>query len=249
MAILRKQQERGCRGIDYGGNPTVLDCMIMLKEIWDGDTGKYISSDGIMRCWRKADILPITWNADINNEVGSGSLHGEKFKLVSKEASDELCFLMSNIQLQVSTGNFNSAPKAIEVFQDSFATDSGLSNEDLGSIADVWINVEDDPEIIDAIVDDELNEIENVPMVCDGKDELNDENDEDPESINATSIKNHTHQEAMQALEVLRSYVKSNHLKLETLNAVSKLSFDIQSHYMKKPKTTKSIVAYFENKN
>ena len=50
QALLRAQQPRGCKGIVYGGKPTVLDCMIMLKEIWDGESDKYVTSEGIMRC-------------------------------------------------------------------------------------------------------------------------------------------------------------------------------------------------------
>lgn len=202
-----------------------------------------------MRCWRKADILPVSWNADINNEVGSRSWHGEKFKTVSKEVSDELCLLMSDIKLKVSTGELDSKPGAGEVFNDSFAIDTGLSKQDIQSMADTWINVEDDPEIIDAIVDDELEDIENLAMIGDSEAECNNDLEDSEEPVASASIQKHSHQEAMQALAVIQSYVQSNDMKLETLHAVSKVTYDIQSHYMKKTKTTKSIVSYFGSKN
>ena len=91
----RKKQKRGCRGVNYGGKPHILDCMEMLKTVWDGD--KYVSQESISRCWRKADILPVTWNADINNEVGSASMP-EKDKVVSKELLDEMCSLMGKVE-------------------------------------------------------------------------------------------------------------------------------------------------------
>jgi hypothetical protein len=71
--MAAQQQERqlwGCQGLAYGGKATVLDAMEILNKIWDND-GKYATTDGIMRCWRIADILPISWEADINNQVGS----------------------------------------------------------------------------------------------------------------------------------------------------------------------------------
>jgi len=44
----RKKQKRGCRGVKYGGKPHVLDCMEMLKTVWDGE--KYVSTESISRC-------------------------------------------------------------------------------------------------------------------------------------------------------------------------------------------------------
>ena len=128
-------------------------------------------------------------------EDGSGSRYAEKLKTVSKDMSDELCVLMSNIKLKVGTIDSKLAPKAVEVFDDSFATDPGLSNQDLQSMADTWINVEDNPEIMDAIVDDELNDIEEMAKVCDNEDV--DKSDDDmtdiDESVACISLKNHTH--------------------------------------------------------
>ena len=69
----RKKLRRGCKGIDYGGKPHMFDAMIMLNEIWKND-GKYASKIGVRRCWRKANILPPTWDCSINNDVGGESI-------------------------------------------------------------------------------------------------------------------------------------------------------------------------------
>jgi hypothetical protein len=67
----------------------------LKNEIWNDD-GKYVKEDGLKRCWRKANILPPSWDTDINNEVGSSSMP-DKDKRISKEACcDELCGLMQN---------------------------------------------------------------------------------------------------------------------------------------------------------
>ena len=57
----RKKQKKGCKGLRYGGKATVMDAIKILHGIWSRDD-KYAKVDGIKRCWRKADILPISWN-------------------------------------------------------------------------------------------------------------------------------------------------------------------------------------------
>ena len=74
--------------------------MEMIAKIWDATDGKYVSEESIWRCWRKADILPATWIADINNTAGSTSLTA-KHKMISNELCDELCQLMTNVKIKV----------------------------------------------------------------------------------------------------------------------------------------------------
>jgi hypothetical protein len=80
---LERHPRADCQGLAYGGKATVLDAVEILNEIWNND-GKYATTDGIMCCWRKADILPISWEANINNEVGSHSL-ANRDKTISNE--------------------------------------------------------------------------------------------------------------------------------------------------------------------
>ena len=47
---------------------------MMLQKFWNGYDGKYVSDESPCRFYRKADILPVTFNADINNNVGSAAL-------------------------------------------------------------------------------------------------------------------------------------------------------------------------------
>ena len=46
----------------------MLDATWVLKETWNVD-GKYAREACILRCWRKADILPIVWEVDIDKLV------------------------------------------------------------------------------------------------------------------------------------------------------------------------------------
>ena len=69
-ARLRLGQQPVTKGIKYGGKPHTIDRMKILREVCD-DT---FSHDSIQSCWRKSDIFPVTYNADINNGVGFASL-------------------------------------------------------------------------------------------------------------------------------------------------------------------------------
>ena len=66
----REIHNKGCRGTAYGGEDNILDDTEILDGIWD-TYGKYANTDGIKGCWRKVNILPADWSAEINNEVGS----------------------------------------------------------------------------------------------------------------------------------------------------------------------------------
>lgn len=94
-----------CAGLVYGGQERLLDAMEILLAIWEGNN-KYERNDSILRCWRKADIFPVTWNADINNDVGSCTMPMKK-KQLAEEDSNKLCDLFDRIQLRVDNDNDN----------------------------------------------------------------------------------------------------------------------------------------------
>ena len=77
-----------------------------------------------------------------------------------------------------------------------------------------WVNTEDDRDIVDAIVDEELENIDDVSaMDIDVYDE-----DCKEEDISLKDQK-YTHLEAMEAMDVMRSYTTENVFPLEMLAA------------------------------
>ena len=42
-AVARRRKIRGYGGIEYGGKPHLLEFMMMLQKVWNGDYGKYVS--------------------------------------------------------------------------------------------------------------------------------------------------------------------------------------------------------------
>ena len=65
--------------------------MEILKEIWDADA-EYALIDGILQCWWKANILPIGWKINIENEVEK-LLMSKNSKTLSDIDYAELCSL------------------------------------------------------------------------------------------------------------------------------------------------------------
>ena len=127
--------------------------MKILQPLWDGDN-KYVYSDSIARCWWKADILPASWNADINNNVGS-KLLSNNIKRISSVQCNELCSLFERIQFKVSAHDSGDS-KMLSTFTDLFAYETPMNSSDLQDMALAWNNAEDDPDVIDAEIDDEL---------------------------------------------------------------------------------------------
>ena len=82
------RQRKGMRGLKFGGKATLLDAMELLKGIWEANA-RYGTSSGILRCWRKANILLIAWETEIENTVGRDSVP-DKLKQISKEDRKEL---------------------------------------------------------------------------------------------------------------------------------------------------------------
>jgi hypothetical protein len=64
LAEQRKKIRKGCRGIHSGGKATILDAMGVLNKVWiptksnSYSTALYSKRESLIRCWRKASILP-----------------------------------------------------------------------------------------------------------------------------------------------------------------------------------------------
>ena len=72
---------------------------MILQQFWNGDDGKYVSDESACRCCRKSDILPVTLNSDINNNVGSATLSHSK-KVISGDPFNDLFNLMAQVTVK-----------------------------------------------------------------------------------------------------------------------------------------------------
>eukprot|EP00978_Attheya_sp_CCMP212_P044514 scaffold312923_cov43-Attheya_sp.AAC.1 len=146
--VERQKQRRGCKGVDFGGKPHLLDAMRILKSIWEEDEGKYARVDGIKRCWRKANILPVSWECDINNDVGRSRVPIST-KTLNKDDCDNICDLLEQLSVKAKESGVNVSREA-HGLEGSLVSDGSFTRAEIRAMAENWVNVEDDPNIIDA---------------------------------------------------------------------------------------------------
>ena len=218
--------------------------MNILKEIWDGKSGKYVSGESIQRCWRKADILPPTWNADINSNVGSASLP-KHAKVVSKEVCNELCKLMASIKLKATQHAIDTTEGAAgAIFQDSSVGKKRLPRKDMLGMAETWINFEDNPTVRDVLVDDELDAME---MHDEEQYDSNDDKAPTEPLVEVTRASKYTHMEVSQSLEVVQDWITSrNSTNSESSSLLDRLKLSVQRDYINANKKEPRITNYFK---
>jgi hypothetical protein len=56
-AKQRMKMKRGCKGVEYGGKPYLLDTIKIIDSIWSKHN-RYAREDGIQRGSCRAEILP-----------------------------------------------------------------------------------------------------------------------------------------------------------------------------------------------
>ena len=98
----RKNQKRGRKGIGFCGTYHLLDATGILKPIWEDDEGKYSRVDRIKRCWWKANILPMSWEYDINNDVGRSSVP-IRMETLNKDYCDNISSLLEILSVKAKS--------------------------------------------------------------------------------------------------------------------------------------------------
>ena len=196
-AAIRKKMKPGLRGLDFGGKPHVLDAMNIVQDLWTKDD-KFARKDGIRRCWRKAGILPISWEADINADLGSASTSAYQRKLSVADCT-ELCEMMEKMIVQAEL--VDTTVDAIAL-QGSFVGNGNIARASLAEMVHTWIDIEDQPEVITAEVEEAMEELEREENVLDisdgeGMNDTESEASEEEELEDGEELLNHQDAEAM----------------------------------------------------
>ena len=247
-AKFRMRVKRGQRGLDYGGKATILDAMQILTSIWNVD-GRYAREDGIARCWRKANILPVHMNTAINADLGSNTIPAAQ-KYLSKDDCDELCSLMKSLKMKANEASLNCNTTAIAL-QGSFAADGsvvGYDEDDFNTMIENWIEVEDDPFVMEAICEDEIEEIESNQKPAAAED---DGDDEEPETMEVEVDESEamTYLEAVDALEkLIVSAPKLGVSEAATVH-LDRFAKALNAAHVKKPRRDSTLHSYFFSKN
>jgi hypothetical protein len=240
------KQKKGCKGLMYGGKATVMDAMQILHGIWSCDDN-YAKVDGIKRCWRKADILPISWNQQINNEIGSDSL-SDRDKKISDEDCNALCDLMKAIQFKSANIMIDTANIALSL-QTSFAVDPDaniLGNDDWRDMAINWIDIEEDKDMIEEEIDEVLEGLSENNK-DDEEEEL--EEEEQIDMMVVDPLPKITKLEILQCIDTMKQYCNEKNAGDRELAAVRLCENELMGLRMKNSNTQRSMNSYFAKKN
>jgi len=140
----------GTKGIYQAQKANILDALNLVKTVWEHDD-KYCTPEGIKRCWIKANILPPTMNADINNDIGPSPKVGTG--KIPREQFDFLCKLVSSLHLKASEGR--DALVDIKLGEEA----DNMNRQYFRERVKKWALLEDDEEVQKMIVDEIIEDL------------------------------------------------------------------------------------------
>jgi hypothetical protein len=240
----RMRQRNGCRGIDCGGKPHLLDAMLILFNLWEGD-GKHATISGAKRCWRKSETLPVSWDNDINNDVGSESV-SIRDKTLSIDDSQALCALMGSLQVKAHASGIDAGRHA-HGLQGSFLEEGALlSNTEMEVMVEIWTTIEDDPHVIDAEIDEAIDLLETDTssdmILVDAGD------DDEPEAMDVDGEDERpvlTILEAEANLDELRRYSKARNLPSDATCLLDRFGHQIRVQHAALPRSAPTLHNFF----
>jgi len=216
----QERMRRGTKGLDQGAKANLLDAMYILDEVWSNDQ-KYCARESIVRCWRKANIMPPSFNAAVESDLGSS--RGTK-KNSPAEEQDVVDLVTAMRNIQVAAAEDLSNGKLPPVLEGSFAAESGIRPDQLKKIAEVWIDIEDDKVVMGSLLDEELEAFEAGKHPQDGY-SGDEEHGEVNEQVHVANANPADYFSALDNLESVRRYavdVGLHQVDLDRLLAVSR---------------------------
>jgi hypothetical protein len=185
----------------------------------------------------KKDILPATWNATINNNVGH-----RKVSKVDENTCSELCSLMKNIKIEAEKVKLDVVRNPI--FDGSFVTDEDFTEEEWEDIAKTWVDVEEDELVKEAVVEEELEAIDK-----DISEEVEDLAEEEEIIVEKSDGREPpTRVQITEAIDTLRLALSSTESSSEVSHKLDSIQRYLQKQQMKVRKKSPSIKSYFGKK-
>ena len=248
-ATARAKQKDGCKGLAYGGKATVLDAIEILNSIWKGDN-KYARKDSIQRCWRKAAILPLSWDVEINSNLGSNSL-STRDKKISNEQCVELCSLFEAIRTRVKVAAVHEGDSNhLAVFDNSFAYEPKMSEENSIIMASQWVLSEDMQHVIDVEVDEQLELMDDsIAINNDDVDIVGNDVNDDVIVMDDSEIETVTFMQAQEHLRLVQVYIDGAGVGDDCSHQRFLLSAGLRTHNMLKPRSNPTLYKFFPKVN
>ena len=167
---------------------------------------------------------------------------------MGKRNNDEMCELMSSLQLKYQESKLDTNTMAI-AFKDSFVSEGDFTADEFSSIVKNWIYIEDDPDVIDCEVEEAM--IQLVQIDIDSEEQENEDDDEKDEAGylgNMVQIPPPTFFEAEEHLDALRRYGISLNLPTNVTRCLDRFQQQVRAHKLAKPKGSPAITSFFKKK-
>lgn len=148
------------------------------------------------------------------------------------------------MKIKAKEAGIDTTAPAGAVFNDTLITDGELSISEMTSMAENWIDIEDNKDIQDQIVDDELDAID-VEDLHDSEIEGDSESENDSMQPADSNEGDYTKMQVMECLEKVESYLIKNDLPHRVRNMVNAIKYTVQAHHMQKQKKIPSIQSFF----
>ena len=224
--------------------------MKILNGIWSVDA-KYAKNDSICRCWRKAGILPLSWDCEINNDVGQlPRSMPAKDKQISSDECKQLCDLFEQIEVRVKNDTIGKLSE-FSALNGSFAdelTVTAMTDADQLAMAQEWAWVEDNPMVHNADIDDQIEALENDEEEDDMEDV-----DDNEKSVGVNDVDDNgkpkakvSFLEAEDCCIKLAEYIKTLGAPQKNLHDVHRIARNIRSHHGSKQRISPTITHFFQ---
>ena len=236
-----ERQVSGLKGLQHASDPHIWDAMEILRSVWDenNDDAKYATRTSIMRCWRKAAVMPAAAQLDLINEAGSrGEYKGAE---LDPSHLSELCSVMQFLNVACA----DAGVEVPEHLQDTFIGEPDVTDDVLHDMASLWVNIEDDPDVqsveaeerMQEFIDNEERQAPSALGDSDTDDQLDDDGDEfdmlptpsspkaaDALKVYAQYVKTHCSKDASDMLLRLHYKVKNDRSRAKSAKASAQLS-------------------------
>lgn len=164
---------------------------------------------------------------------------------LSTTLHDELCDLMSKLVVKSNDVLLCDNSTVSYALNGSFVSEQVTDQETLKLIAETWIDIEDQPEIIDLEIEEaeENLEMKSVSYVSD--DDTDEEQSGDISSKQAQETIIPTYLEALNSIQIAVEYAKSK-CDAELLQKLESAMYYLQQSKMKEQKSQQVLTAFFK---
>ena len=169
---------------------------------------------------------------------------------MSENDTDELCALLADVKLKAETNSIDTASAVGKVFSDSFVNCANLTHEEMKEMAKTWVTIEDDPDVIDAVIDSEIEALEKMTEMQNTsvESESEEENDDLDDDVKMEHIV--TNDEMSGALDCLKLFIEQNELPDECSRDINRVERSIYRHKLtnmtSRKTSTPSINSFFK---